>query len=73
MNTTPTSEYLTRTELHSLTDYARCAEQAAWLLEKNIPHLIDGKRVIVSRVHVMARLEGRIVASSSGLNLGAIK
>ena len=67
------SEYLTRTELHSLTDYARCAEQAAWLLEKNIPHLIDGKRVIVSRVHVMARLEGRIVASSSGLNLGAIK
>ena len=73
MTTTPTSEYLTRIELHSLTDYARCAEQAAWLANKNIPHLIDGKRVIVSRVHVMARLEGRIVASSSGLNLRAIK
>ena len=73
MTTTPTSEYLTRTELYGLTDYARCAEQAAWLANKNIPHLIDGKRVIVSRVHVMARIEGRIVASSSGLNLGAIK
>ena len=73
MTTAPTSEYLTRTELHSLTGYARCAEQAAWLAEKNIPHLLDGKRVIVSRVHVMARIEGRIVASSSGLNLGAIK
>ena len=67
------SEYLTRTELHSLTDYARCEAQAAWLANKNIPHMLDGKRVIVSRVHVMARLEGRIVASSSGLNLGAIK
>lgn len=73
LTNTERSEYLTRTELHSLTDYARCAEQAAWLTEKNIPHLLDGKRVIVSRVHVMARLEGRIVASSSGLNLGAIK
>ena len=73
MTLAPASEYLTRTELHSLTDYARSAEQTAWLTEKNIPHLLDGKRVIVSRVHVMARLEGRIVASSSGLNLGAIK
>ena len=73
MTTTPTSEYLTRAELHSLTDYARCAEQAAWLANKNIPHLLDGRRVIVSRVHVMARLEGRIVASSNGLNLEAIK
>ena len=73
MITAPTSEYLTRTELHSLTGYARCAEQAAWLANKNIPHLLDGKRVIVSRVHVMARIEGRIFASSSGLNLGAIK
>ena len=73
MSDTTASEYLTRTELHSLTGYARCAEQAAWLLEKNIPHLIDGKRVIVSREHVKGWLEGRIVASSSGLNLGAIE
>ena len=56
--------------MHGLTDYARCAKQATWLAGKNIPHLIDGKRVIVSRVHVMARLEGRIVASSSGLMFG---
>ena len=73
MNTTPTSEYLSLDELRSLTNYACRGLQATWLTNKNIPHLIDGKRVIVSRVHVMARLEGRIVASSSGLNIGAIK
>ena len=73
MTTTPTSEYLSLDELRSLTAFASRALQAVWLTKQNIPYLNDGKRVIVSRVHVMARLEGRIVASSSGLNLGAIK
>ena len=59
MTTTPTSEYLSLYELHKLTDYARCAEQAAWLANKSIPHRVDGKRVIVSREHVKGWLEGR--------------
>ena len=70
MTTTRASEYLTRTELHSLTDYARCAKQATWLAKNNIPHRVDGERVIVSREHVKSWLEGRIVASSSGLMFG---
>lgn len=40
MTAAPASEYLTRTELHSLTDYARSAEQAAWrdyILKPNAP------------------------------------
>lgn len=67
------SEYLPPPELHILTGYARSTAQAAWLAERAIPHRVDGKRVIVSRVHVQAWLEGRTVASSSGLNLAGIK
>lgn len=66
-------EYLSSAELHELTGFARVAAQAEWLSEKNIPYLQDGKRVIVSREHVRQRIEGRIVARSSGLNLRAIK
>lgn len=68
-----TPEYLTGSELHALTGYARSSDQSDWLTKQSIPFLPDGKRIIVSRVHVLARIEGRIVASSNGLNLGAIK
>ena len=67
------SEYLSPGELHELTGFARVVAQSDWLTEKNIPYLQDGKRVIVSREHVRARIEGRIVARSTGLNLRAIK
>lgn len=67
------TEYLSPGELHSLTGYARSGQQAEWLAVKGIPNRLDGKRVIVSRVHVQAWLEGRTVASSSGLNLAGIK
>lgn len=60
-------------ELHTLTDYARAGQQAAWLAERGIPHRVDGRRVIVSRVHVQAWLEGRTVVHSTGLNLAGIK
>lgn len=66
-------EYLPPTELHALTGYARHIAQANWLLEHGIPHRVDGRRVIVSRVHVQAWLEGRTVVRSTGLNLSAIK
>lgn len=68
-----TSEYLSPGELHTLTGFARSTAQSDWLKNKSIPFLLDGRRVIVSRVHVMARIEGRIVASSNGLNLAGIK
>ena len=67
------SEYLSPGELHLLTGLARSGPQADWLAGKGIPYMLDGRRVIVSREHVRARLEGRIVARSSGLNLAGIK
>lgn len=67
-----TSEYLSTSELHTLTGYARPTQQAIWLKEKAIPHRLDGKRVIVSREHVRSWLEGRNIVSS-GLNLGMVR
>ena len=66
------TEFLNSTELHDLTGYARATSQAQWLKERALPHRLDGRRVIVSRVHVQAWLEGRTVVSS-GLNLAAVK
>lgn len=67
------SEYLSPGELHHLTAYAQAGKHAVWLKEHAIPYRQDGSRVIVSREHVRAWLEGRTVASSSGLNLAGIK
>ena len=67
------SELLTLQERHELTGYARPGQQASWLREQGIPHRVDGKRVLVSRVHVQSWLSGRTMASSAGLNMAAIK
>lgn len=67
------TEYLPPQELHALTGYARSNSQAAWLVERGVPHRLDGRRLIVSRVHVQQWLEGRTVARSAGLKLAAIK
>lgn len=56
--TTP-SEYLSVDELRSLTGYTRANAQSLWLRERGVPQRQDGRRVIVSRVHVLAWLEGR--------------
>lgn len=66
-------EYLDSVELHLLTGFARARAQAAWLLDKNVPHRVDGRRVIVSRVHVQAWLEGRNVVTSTGPNWASVK
>lgn len=66
------SEYLPPGELHTLTGYARPTAQASWLKEHGIPHRVDGRRVIVSREHVRAWLEGRNIVSS-GLKLEAVR
>ena len=67
------NEYLTPPELHQLTGFARANSQAAWLQDKNVPHRQDGRRVIVSRVHVQAWLEGRNVVTSNGPNWASVK
>lgn len=65
-------EFLKSAELHDLTGFARAAEQEAWLKEHGIPHQRDGKRVIVSRFHARAWLEGRPVVASNAPNLAAL-
>lgn len=67
------TEYLTPQELHQLTGYARSAQQADWLKTRSIPHKQDGSRIIVSREHVRAWLEGRPVLARAGLNIAAIR
>lgn len=67
------TEYLPPPDLHVLTGFARVTAQADWLASQGIPHRVDGKRVIVSRVHVQSWLEGRTVVRSNGLNLAGIK
>ena len=60
------SEYLSTAELHQLTGYARKAQQGEWLKGRGIPHKMDNGRVIASRVHVQAWLEGKHTISSNG-------
>lgn len=67
------TEYLTAQELHQLTGYARPTGQTDWLKAKGIPYREDGKRVIVSRVHVQSWLEGKPVLARTGLNVAAIR
>ena len=66
------TEYLTGPELHQLTGYARKAQQGEWLKGRSIPHKLDNGRVIVSRVHVQAWLEGKHTISSNGPNWAKI-
>ena len=65
-------EFLDTSELHLLTGTARSAGQAGWLKEHAIPHNHENKRVIVSRLHVRAWLEGRSVQVSKGPNWSAM-
>jgi hypothetical protein len=66
------TEFLLAAELQQLTGYCRAAEQEKWLVERNVPHRAEGKRVIVSRFHVREWLAGREVVTSSGPNWGAL-
>lgn len=66
------TEYLDQEEMKRLTASSRFATQANWLKENGIPHRLDGRRIIVSRVHVQAWLEGRPTRSSNGPNWAAL-
>lgn len=67
------SEFLTPHELHDLTGFARAAEQDGWLKERSIPHRRDGRRVVVSRYHARAWLEGREAVASNAPNIAALR
>jgi hypothetical protein len=58
-------EFLDKAELHQLTGFARAKAQAAWLTAEGIPYKLDGRRVIVCRVHSRAWIEGKPLAVSS--------
>jgi hypothetical protein len=66
------SEFLSAQELHDLTGYARPTTQASWLKDHAVAHRLDGRRIIVSRVHVLAWLEGRNIVSG-GLRMELVK
>lgn len=59
-------------ELLLLTGYAQAHKQEEWLRDKGIPHRREGRRVIVSRLHVRSWLEGRDMIVSEGPNWGAL-
>lgn len=67
------AEFLTADDLHALTGFARAGQQEAWLKDQGIPHRRDGKRIILSRAHARAWLEGRRVVASNEPNLGALR
>jgi len=66
------SEFLSPAELHDLTDMARVKAQEEWLTAHSIPHKLEDKRLIVSREHVRAWIEGREVVTSTGPNWAAL-
>lgn len=70
---TSTTEFLTAAELHALTGWKQAGKQDEWLRGEGLPHRLTSGRVIVSRVHVRAWLEGRPVVASNAPNLAALR
>ena len=66
-------ELMSRAEVREATGKARAADQSEWLSERGVPHRVDGRRVILSRAHFRAWLEGRIIPKTSGINWGAVR
>lgn len=67
------NEFLQSAELRELTGFSRAAEQESWLRDHGLPHKRDGKRIIVSRFHARAWLEGRAIVASNEPNLAALR
>ena len=66
-------ELLQRDEIREVTGKAHAAAQSAWLKERGVPHRLDGRRVILSRAHFRAWLEGTTAPRSGGINWGAVR
>ena len=67
------SEFISPDELRELTGYAHAKQQGAWLTERGVPHKLEHRRVILSRVHVRNWLEGKPMAIGGGINFRAIR
>ncbi|QKV52360.1 DUF4224 domain-containing protein [Comamonas antarctica] len=67
------NEYLSNQEISRLTGSSENRCKSNWLRGQRIPFKEDGKRLIVSRMHVQQWLEGKPVLTHSGLNLSAIR
>lgn len=66
-------ELMSSVEVREATGKARPAQQAEWLSERGVPHRLEGRRIILSRAHFRAWLEGKIVPKTSGINWGAVR
>ena len=66
------SEFLSQLELRELTGRAQRDGQAEVLRSLGLPYLVVGKRLIVLRRHVVARIEGRPVQSGT-VNMAAVR
>lgn len=66
-------ELMSPREVREATGKARPGQQAEWLTERGVPHRLDGRRIILSRAHFRAWLEGKIVPKTSGINWGAVR
>lgn len=66
-------ELMSPAEVREATGKARPTQQAEWLAEHGVPHRVDGRRIILSRAHFRAWLEGRIIPKTSGINWGAVR
>jgi hypothetical protein len=66
------SEYLSLIEVYLLTDALTTKAQDVWLTQREIPHKVDGKRIILSRQHVTAWLEDKPVLSTTVANWGSV-
>lgn len=67
------NEYLSNQELSRLTGNSENRGKSRWLQGQSIPFKEDGRRLIVSRLHVQKWLEGKITLTHSGMNLSAIR
>lgn len=67
------TEYLDAAELKALTGFTPTAKQNEWLDDNGIPHKQDGKRIIVSRLHVRAWLEGAPIKESNEPDLSVYR
>ena len=72
MSDRASSEFLAPDDLRALTGRAHVNKQAEWLAEHGIPHRLEGRRLIVCRVHARAWIEGRAVLSSGGPNWATV-
>lgn len=66
-------ELMSADEVREATGKARSTQQSEWLAERGVPHRLEGRRIILSRAHFRAWLEGKVVPRTGGINWGAVR